>query len=254
MEEMMVSKIQTRSPFKDLFVINSVVLKAIEEDMGKYGFDESAPIVLWKEGNVVIDGHTRLQAAKNIGLKKVFVSVGDFDEEGAIKYAIHNQRDRRNITDAEILKCVEAVDKRRATGRHKGSEKNVSDINNISSQGCKKNVSDINNISSHLQTAMSVGISPSKVQEVRTILNSEDEGIKQEVLEGKKSIHAASKEIVKGRVKEPLLVAYKELEKGMKKVIDKAVREGIKIEQIERIVKELLKAHYNNKDTTGELR
>ena len=103
-ETMTTEQIATRSPFKDLFSINLATLKAIESDMKQYGYDESAPIVLWREGNVVIDGHTRLQAARNIGLKEVNVCLGDFDEQTALEYAIHNQRDRRNLTDAEIFR------------------------------------------------------------------------------------------------------------------------------------------------------
>ena len=246
MEEMMISKIVTRSPFKDLFAINSIVLKAIEEDMLEYGFDESAPIVLWNQGNVVIDGHTRLQAAKNIGLKEVSVCLGDFDEKSAIKYAIHNQRDRRNLTDSEILKRVEILDKRRMTGRHKEDEKNVIKVNNISSQGLEKNVIKVNNISSHLQTAMAIGIAPSKVQKVRTILDSKNEEIKKEVCEGRKSIHAASEEIKRGRIKDPLLVAHKELERDIKKAIEKAIRAGISKEQVKQVVKNLLNGEGND--------
>ena len=247
MEEMMtVSKIQTRSPFKDLFDIDPVVLKAIEDDMKENGFDESASIVLWKEGNVVIDGHTRLQAAKNIGLKKVWVTLGDFDEGGAIEYAVHNQRNRRNITDAAILKCVIAIDKRRTTGRHRRVEKDIMQVNNIPSQGHEKDTMQVNNIPSHLQTAISVGTSPTKIQKARMIVDSKNEEVQEEVLEGRKTLHAASEEIRKGKIKEPLLVAHKELERDIKKVIEKAIRAGISKEQIKQVVENLLKSGMEN--------
>ena len=32
------------------------------------------------------------------------------DEKEALEYAIHNQRDRRNLSDAELLRCIEAID------------------------------------------------------------------------------------------------------------------------------------------------
>jgi ParB family chromosome partitioning protein len=228
-ETMMTEQITTRSPFKDLFSINLVTLKAIEADMKEYGYDESAPIVLWNDGNVVIDGHTRLQAARNIGLKEVNVCLGDFDEQTALEYAIHNQRDRRNLTDAEIFKCVEVVDKRQKTGR-KQTEKNVVKVDNIPS---------------HEQTAVIVGVKPSKVKKIRTILDSNNEQIKQEVLKGKKSIHAASEEIRKAKLKDKPIaaqinIAGSKFEKNLKKAIDTAIKEGLTILQLKQIVKRLL--------------
>jgi len=247
MSEMMaINQIETRSPFKDLFMINSIVLQSIEDDMKKYGYDESAPIVVWEEGNVVIDGHTRLQAAKNIGLKEVFVQFGKFDEGTAMEYAVHNQRDRRNMTDAEILRCVEIVDKRRPVGRHPKDKENVFKVkNDASGAPDKENVFKVKNdanIPSHEQTAMTVGITPSKVCKVRTILDSKDDKIKQEVLAGKKSIHAASEDIKKKKIKDPLLVAHRQLEKDMTRAINEAVGNGIAITQIRQVVKEILKA------------
>ena len=39
------------------------------------------------------------------------------NDEKALQYAIHNQRNRRNMTEADLLKCIELVDKRREAGR-----------------------------------------------------------------------------------------------------------------------------------------
>jgi len=245
-ETMLVSEIKVRSPFKDLFVINKMVLGAIEGDMRQYGYDESAPITLWKEGNVVIDGHTRLQAAKNIGLKEVHVCVGDFDEQTAVEYAIHNQRDRRNLTDAEILRRVEMVDKKMPVGRHKKDEKN--DLNSKNIIEGIDNIESVKNglsIPSHEKTAMMVGIEPSKVSKVRTILDSKNEKIKQEVLQGTKSIHAASEEIQKEKLKDrpmaaQINIACRKLEKDMKRVVINAIVSGVPIPQIKQVVRELL--------------
>ena len=72
---------------------------------------------------MVVDGHTRLQAAMDLGLEEVPVHKKSFpDEDAALEYAIHNQRHRRNLTEAEILRCIEAVDKRRDRGGDRRSE------------------------------------------------------------------------------------------------------------------------------------
>jgi ParB family chromosome partitioning protein len=236
---MMISEITTRSPFKDLFTINHTVLKAIEDDMKKYGFDESAPIVLLKEGNVVIDGHTRLQAAKNAGLKEVDVCMADFDEPTAVEYAIHNQRDRRNITDADMLRCIEAVDNR--AGRW--PSKNPDDINfKVKSDDTAFKVKSDAVISACKQAVIATGFASSKVQEGFTILDPKNDKIKQEVLIGKKSMHAAAVEIRKEKRKDPLTAAYRQFEKDMKRIIAKAILNGIEVSQIKQVVKDLLKS------------
>jgi hypothetical protein len=73
--------------------------------MEKNGFDNFKPIDVWQ--GIVIDGNSRFKAAIMAGIKEVAVYEHNFrNQEEALEYAIHNQRDRRNITDAEIYKHV----------------------------------------------------------------------------------------------------------------------------------------------------
>jgi hypothetical protein len=44
------------------------------------------------------------------------------DEDSALEYAIHNQRNRRNLTDAELLRCIEVLDRRKERGGDRKSE------------------------------------------------------------------------------------------------------------------------------------
>ena len=114
---MKISAIITRPPFNELFAISPAVLENIKQAMAEGGYDQSQPIVLWEGENVVIDGHTRLQAAREVGLEDIPVFYKRFADEGeALAYAIHNQRNRRNLTDAEILRCIEALDRRKERG------------------------------------------------------------------------------------------------------------------------------------------
>jgi hypothetical protein len=70
-------------------------------------------INVWKDGLVVVDGHTRRLGALACGLTEVPVCFHDFaTEEDALRYAIHNQKHRRNLTSADLMRCIEAVDKR----------------------------------------------------------------------------------------------------------------------------------------------
>jgi len=240
-ETMLVSEIQVRSPFKDLFDIKPHILKAIEDDMRKYGFDDSVPIVLWKEGNIVIDGHTRLQAAKNIGLKEIPICLGEFCEQTALEYAKHNQRNRRNMTDAEIFKRVKESDKR--VGRWPSKSPDGIGIN------VKVDIQplDITTQTSCEKTAEKEETTTSKVQKIRTILDAKNELLEQEVESGEKSIHAASEEIKQEKLKARPVAAqrnitYKKFEKDMKRIIAKAILNGIEVSQIKQVVKELLKS------------
>ena len=112
-----VVSIKAADPFKTLFPIRPSILQAIAEDIKKNGFDGSQPIHVWKEKGVVLDGHTRLQAAREAGLFQLPVFEHSFkDESEAVAYAIHMQRDRRNLTDAELYACVVELDKRFSHG------------------------------------------------------------------------------------------------------------------------------------------
>ena len=92
--------IHTASPFKDLFPIREKDLKNIEESMKNNGFNSGLPITLWAGHDLtVIDGHTRLAAAKKLLFAQIPVILKDFkDEAEALKYAIEMQTNRRNLT------------------------------------------------------------------------------------------------------------------------------------------------------------
>ncbi|MBN1843067.1 MAG: ParB N-terminal domain-containing protein [Deltaproteobacteria bacterium] len=182
---MAVNRIKTRVPFNNLFPVDDKTVEALAEHMEANGYDQSQPIVLWKEKldedrkqAIVVDGHTRLLAAKKIGLSPVYVARVSFgSQDAALQYAIHNQRDRRNLTDADLLRCIEAVDERKPKGQR-------TDLASSEAKSGK----------SAEQTAKIVGTSKTKVEKARTLLDYADEQTKQTVLDGEKSIHAAAKE------------------------------------------------------------
>ena len=58
-----------------------------------------------------IDGYTRVRAAEELGLLRVTAYEKTFSSDAeALAYAIHTQRDRRNLSDAELLMLIELVD------------------------------------------------------------------------------------------------------------------------------------------------
>jgi ParB-like chromosome segregation protein Spo0J len=173
-----ISELNTRPPFAGLFPIRSATLTAITASMQKRGFDPSKPIDVWEGQDVVLDGHTRLRAATAAGLPTVEVYEHEFaDEAEALEYAIRNQRDRRNLTDPEILSCIAALDQRGASGTR-------TDLASIDARSGK----------SAARTAALVGTSPAKVERVRTVLDHGAPETQEAVRAGEKSIHAAYQE------------------------------------------------------------
>src|SRR6056297_2531595 len=191
----LISSIKTSDTFKKLFPINEVLLDTITTDMKENGFDESQPLLIWKEQGVLIDGHTRLQAAIDAGLQQVPVYEKSFQGEAeAIKYMIHLQIDRRNITDAELYHCIIELDKRNSLGGDRKSEKIKSARAHVISEE-----SDLKEGTSREKTAKMLGTSTTKVQKVRTINDYGSEKLKEAVLSGHISINKAYQEIMEKR-------------------------------------------------------
>jgi hypothetical protein len=98
-------------------------------------------------------------AAVQAGIE-VLICFRDFpDEDAAWHYAIANQRDRRNLSDAELLSLVTAVDKRKLRGGDRKSKDAKSKISGETiDPGPSRN-----------ETAAVAGISPRQVKKVRAI-------------------------------------------------------------------------------------
>lgn len=173
---MKVSEIVTKQPFNTLFVINPVTREKIKADMKEKGFDPAFPLILW--GNILVDGHTRFYVAFDLGITEVPVEIKEFeDQQAALEYAIHNQRDRRNISDAELLACIEILDvklSRKEAGAKGGNKEKKEEA-------------------SHVKTAKALKVSKTKVTDARAVLS--DKKATEEVKSGKKTISKAAKEV-----------------------------------------------------------
>ncbi len=196
---MKVEEIKTHTSFEGIFTINEELLGRIEQDMSEGRYDFSQPIILatW-EGQkepVCIDGHTRLQAAKDAGIKEVPVFTHEFEtEEEATEKAIKLQRNRRNMTDAEITACIQTLDKKKPRGGDRRSEEAKSKASGdaIEKSGSK----------SAAQTADILGISTSKVEKTRSVLNNGDPETIEAMKNGDMSINKACQKTRKERSKQ----------------------------------------------------
>lgn len=175
---MQISKIKQVKLFSSLFQINNTILNSIKEDIEANGYDSSQPIVIWQGKNLLIDGHTRIMAAQMAGLDDIPVSLKTFgSKDEALSYALHNQRDRRNISDSDLLKIISIIDKRKE--RKEGNAARAA---------------------SARKTAKIVGMSARKVNRAKTVLS--DKEATKEVMEGKKSINKAAEEVTERKKEE----------------------------------------------------
>lgn len=173
-----VSDIRIESPFKQFFPIHDDTVLAIRIDMNANGYDPAFPVILWEKDNILVDGHTRLIAAQEAGLENVPALLKPFEsEDDAILYAFHLQRNRRNLSDEQIIRCLEILDK------ISSKKKNGPD----SRQPTKKETLE--------ERAKELGASKSKIEKARTILEHGDDGIKDQVQSGQKSINKAFNDV-----------------------------------------------------------
>ena len=176
---MYIGDIKTASPFCDLFPIRKRVLDDIYWEMQRHGYDNSQPLVLWKDhGNVVIDGHTRLQAAKKANIYQIPVIFKSFcSEEIALKYAIACQKNRRNLTDSELVACVVELDKR------KDKNENLRQNRTEAPDGASGKTAE--------DTANLLGVSTRKVERIRTVMDNADDEVKRMVKTGRMTVNSA---------------------------------------------------------------
>ena len=227
--------VHTAAPFKDLFTIKPSVLADITDSMKKKGYDEAFPLILWAgHGGVLVDGHTRLQAAKDAGVLDVAVVMHDFaDELAALEYAIACQSHRRNLTNGEMLACLAALDERKKVGRPEKTTSNEV----ISGRTSKK-------------TAELLGTSPTKVEKLRTINSHATPEIRESLTKGDISVNRAYNETMRHRradenhIRE---VAPEDAKKERLKALEESIIKMVSI-RIEREIREYPEIRYGEQE------
>jgi hypothetical protein len=191
-----IEEIKTHATFESLFTINDELLAKIEQNMRDENYDESQPIILatW-EGQlepVCIDGHTRLKAANNAGIEEIPVYSYEFEtEEDAFEYAIRLQSNRRNLTDGDLIHCIQRLHEQKPRGGDRRSENAKESIpqscgiENGRSAGAKR-------------TAELLNISPRKVEQALTVINHASPETREAVLKNELSINKAYQKDAEG--------------------------------------------------------
>lgn len=175
---MPIADLKVESPFSILFPVGEDTLEGIRLDMESNGYDDAFPIIVWGEKGVVVDGHTRFTAALALGLDKVPVLIRSFDnEDDAILYAFHLQRNRRNLADEDILRCLQILDTIEASREERGEG-----VKRTRKEAIKERASEL-------------GTSESKVEKARKVMEHADDTLRESVANGEKSINQAFNEM-----------------------------------------------------------
>ncbi len=196
----LIESIKISPKFEKLFPIKPETLRAITEHMKEHGYDDSKPIDIWQ--GVVIDGHTRLEAAKACKLETV--PVFDHDEleteDDAVSYAIHNQRDRRNITDADLAIWVAEIDRRKkqGEGQDRGEDGKYKPKASTDAIGIPKK-------KSAKETADVVGTSRAKVERFRMVQERAGEEAIERIKAGESTIHAEYQKVKQPKQEKPIV-------------------------------------------------
>lgn len=176
---MKVSDIKIEEPFSTLFPVGDDTLEAIKIDMESNGFDDAFPVIIWEEKNLIVDGHTRFAAASAIGLESVPALFRSFvNEDDAILYAFHLQRNRRNLADEDIMRCLQVLDTIDAPARKTGDDGTAM---------TKKESAELR--------AKELGTSKSKIDKARTVLEHGGDEMQEAINSGEKTINKAFNEV-----------------------------------------------------------
>jgi ParB family chromosome partitioning protein len=214
--ELYLDQITKAEPFASLFTIKPEVFEAIKADMESNGFDPSKPVNIWKKPDgtrILIDGYTRVLAAEELGLLRVTAYEKTFASEAeALAYAIHTQRDRRNLSDAELLRLIEFVDQPQT-----GFNTPVASIEATDEKPHK--TAEI--------TADAIGTSRAKVERARVVLSDPIEAAA--VRRRDKTIHQAAEATKAKRSTGSAPSKARALSPGAQRTNDEALAEGLRI-------------------------
>jgi ParB family chromosome partitioning protein len=214
--ELFLDQITKADPFASLFSIKPEVFTAIKADIEANGFDPSKPVNVWKKPDgtrVLIDGYTRVRAAEELGLLRVTAYEKTFTSEAeALAYAIHTQRDRRNLSDAEVLRLIELVDR-----PQEGFNTALAPFG--ATVGSPPKTAAI--------TADAIGISARKVERARVVLSNPVEAAA--VRRGDKTIHQAAEAAKAKRATRSAPSKARALSPGAQRANDEAIAEGLRI-------------------------
>ena len=171
-----ISNLKFDKDFKELFAQEPEKVERIAHDMKEHGFDKSQPIIATKDGSI-LDGNSRFMAANQIGIKYIPVVYKDFaDKNEALKYELHLQLDRRNLSDSEVFAMFKKLEEMKQSAKSEG--KSTEDFTDA-------------------KLAVQLNKSERQIQKIRELTKKADEQTLEKVASGAITINQAYSEVKK---------------------------------------------------------
>lgn len=203
------NEIKTGEPFSSLFKIYPDIYNEVFNDMKENGFDPNDPLLIWKEEDILIDGHTRLKATTELKIDEIPVNHISFEsEEDAIQYAVKRNANRRSITTGDKLRLIRIIDEVKQRGGKHGNQYISGKDLNLSLCQYDEN-SDESKKSSEI-TGKLLNVSPTQVNKMRTLLSYGKESDIEAVETNQMSIDEAWK---KAKIEKERIESEKKAEK-----------------------------------------
>jgi ParB family chromosome partitioning protein len=164
--------IKLKKEFQELFPLIPANVEKITMRIKENGYDNSQPVHIWKTSgsHILIDGHHRRVGAIEAGLYEIPCYLHEFSSiDEALEYAISLQTERRNLSDAELLKALKIVDTLKTRGLGAEGEKGKSAT----------------------RSAQILGISTSRVEKTRTVEKYASDEIKAKIESGELTLNKA---------------------------------------------------------------
>jgi len=204
-------ELQVAEPFVSLFPIDPRERESIKQSIIEDGYNDSPPLIGWKEKGVLIDGHTRRDVCGELR-QQVLVEWRSYPTLlAALKDALKQQTNRRNLSrdGAAMLRAVKIVDdeykKQRGgtganqyTGKSADRSRDLSATHKESHEPAKQAFCE--NGSAPIVASI-VGCGTATVNRVRAVLEDPEET--EAVLTNKKSIKKAASDARAKKNKKP---------------------------------------------------
>ena len=162
--------------------------RMLEDSILRDGCD--TPLTVWN--GTIVDGHNRYEICRAHDIPFAYEEKDFADMDAAKFWMLEHQLARRNLNSyqrSEMVLCFEPLLKERA-------KQNQGTRNDLDPNFRQNSVESSPSEFSDRKMAKMAGVSHDTIRKVRTIKNSGDDETKQQLREGKKSIHKAYTEIM----------------------------------------------------------
>lgn len=170
--------------------------KALEQSLLTEGY-KGAPIMVW--GDIIVDGHNRYEICNKHNIPYEVKSVEFESKEEAIIWMVKQQLGRRSLT---ALQRIQIVEKYRPFYKKKAKENQLSGLKQNQSTVSQNSSKRTESIDVRAELAKDADVSADTYSKGLKILNSGNEELINETLNGQKSINKAYNESKKNVDKE----------------------------------------------------